>query len=312
LPGQPFGKAALIRVFGSVVMAAGFCAAGLATADDPAAQRRGLLWFTGGHAVVLLAVFSQQFAIWGPGVGERAAEVLLLVVLVLLYLWAFANGEPVRRVLIGIFDEAPANSTAHLRSQYERQMRHAGAQEERNRLARDLHDSIRWPLGFQVEQALLDSGEAEIHVGLVAFEGVQADQIASGERLESSQDFALHVAHGLRELVYGLVPGSGDVAGELVYGSLLRSDYVAGERVHDSLLGGGEVVEGGGSVFVGWHAAVLLGWQPLFSMILELLTACEAIQTGDRLRRRQRAPLEVDSVSGRSATLPPQGRLVGW
>ena len=187
-------------------------------------------------------------------VGSRPAEALSFVVLVLLYLWAFANGEPVRRVLIGIFDEAPANSTAHLRSQYERQIRQAGAQEERNRLARDLHDSIGWPLGFQVEQTLLDSGEAEIHVGLVAFEGVQADQIASGECLESSQDFALHVAHGLRELVYG---------------SLLRSGYVAGEAVHDSLLGGGEVVEGGGSVFVGWRAAVLLGWQPLFSMILE-------------------------------------------
>ena len=124
-------------------MAGGFCAAGLAVMDDPAARRRGLLWFAGGHAVVFLAVVSQRVAIWGPGIGDRVAQSLLFVTLVLLYLWAFANGEPVRRVLIGIFDEAPANSAANLRSQYEQQIRQAGAHEERNRLARDLHDSIK-------------------------------------------------------------------------------------------------------------------------------------------------------------------------
>src|ERR1035441_8446562 len=52
LAGEPFGKAALIRVLGSMMIAAGCCAAGFAAVDDPPSRRRGLFWFAIGHAVI--------------------------------------------------------------------------------------------------------------------------------------------------------------------------------------------------------------------------------------------------------------------
>ena len=55
LAGEPWGKAALIRVLGSIMIAAGCCAAGFAAIDHPPGRRRGLFWFAVGHAVILLA-----------------------------------------------------------------------------------------------------------------------------------------------------------------------------------------------------------------------------------------------------------------
>ena len=143
LAGEPFGKAALIRVLGSIMIAAACCAAGFAAVDDPPGRRRGLFWFAAGHAVILLGVLTQRMAIWGPGLGEKAAELLSVVVFVLFYLWATSEGERVHEVVGGLFWSANPNSTDRLRSQYEQQIREVARQEERNRLARDLHDSIK-------------------------------------------------------------------------------------------------------------------------------------------------------------------------
>jgi len=60
LAGVPFGRAALVRVFGSMWMIAAFSAAALATVDDAQAQHRGLFWFAIGHAVVWLAWISTK------------------------------------------------------------------------------------------------------------------------------------------------------------------------------------------------------------------------------------------------------------
>lgn len=143
LAGEPFGKAALIRVLGSIMIAAGCCAAGFAAIDDPPGRRRGLFWFAAGHAVILLGVLTQQMAIWGPGLGEKAAELLSVVVFVLFYVWTTSEGEFARGVLTSLFWSDNPNSADRLRSQYEQQIREVARQEERNRLARDLHDSIK-------------------------------------------------------------------------------------------------------------------------------------------------------------------------
>jgi hypothetical protein len=60
LAGQPWGKAALIRVAGATIVAAGLCAAGFAKVDDPPSRRRGLLWFAAAHAVVWIIALIQH------------------------------------------------------------------------------------------------------------------------------------------------------------------------------------------------------------------------------------------------------------
>ncbi|MBK5290991.1 MAG: hypothetical protein JJE04_04750 [Acidobacteriia bacterium] len=54
LAGARWGKAAFIRVPGSIVMAAGCCAAGFAFVDHPPARRRVLFWFAAGHTAIWL------------------------------------------------------------------------------------------------------------------------------------------------------------------------------------------------------------------------------------------------------------------
>ncbi len=62
----------------------------------------------------------------------------------LFYLWLTSEGEyTTRRTLLSLFGGAAPASSERLRSQYEQQIREAAKLEERNRLARDLHDSIK-------------------------------------------------------------------------------------------------------------------------------------------------------------------------
>jgi signal transduction histidine kinase len=139
---QPFGRAALVRVFGGILMAVACCAAGLAGTEEPRAQKRGLFWFWLGHMVVFLVVLSQSYAIWGGGVSLTAARVLFAVGFILFSLWTTAEGEKLARP-IGTILGGAAESQEGVRSRYEEQIRAAARQEERNRLARDLHDSIK-------------------------------------------------------------------------------------------------------------------------------------------------------------------------
>jgi signal transduction histidine kinase len=138
-------NAGFVRLLGSMVIAAGCLAAALAGVEDPQARRRGLLWFAAGHAVVFCVVLVQRIAIWDSGLADWVLQLLIVIILVLLYLWFTAEGEFRGRgiTLISLFGSKARPSTERLRSQYEQQIREAAGQEERNRLARDLHDSIK-------------------------------------------------------------------------------------------------------------------------------------------------------------------------
>jgi hypothetical protein len=87
LAGQPWGKAALIRVLGSILVAMGCCAHGFAAVDHPPARRRALFWFASGHGFILLVVLTQRMAIWGPGLADRAAQLLSGMAGVLFYFY---------------------------------------------------------------------------------------------------------------------------------------------------------------------------------------------------------------------------------
>jgi signal transduction histidine kinase len=139
---RDFYGAALIRVFGAILAGAACCAVGLAAVEDPEAQRRGMLWFAIGHAVVAVVVVAQRIAIWGRG-GDSYAQVLTLTTLSLFFLWYASGQKYPPGALTTVFGGSASASAVGLRSRYEQQVREAGAQEERNRLARELHDSIK-------------------------------------------------------------------------------------------------------------------------------------------------------------------------
>jgi signal transduction histidine kinase len=143
LDGETWAKAALVRVFGAILMGVGCAAEGFARVQDPIDRRRALLWFSAGHSIVVGMLLVQQTTVWGHGLGERAGEILGIAAVLLFYSWFTADGEPVPRPLTTLFGSGRPETTVNLRSRYEQQIREAARQEERNRLARDLHDSIK-------------------------------------------------------------------------------------------------------------------------------------------------------------------------
>jgi signal transduction histidine kinase len=183
MPGVPFGRAALLRVFGAMLMGAACFAAGLAAVDEPRAQKQGLFWFAVGHFVVWLVVLSQQYAIWGPGPAEWVVKGLFGATMILFYLWTTADGQPLPSPILTLFGKAP-DAHAQLRSRYEEQIRAAARQEERNRLARDLHDSIKQQI-FVIQTS---AATAQARLGTGSDDTRQAlDQVRDSAREASAE-----------------------------------------------------------------------------------------------------------------------------
>ena len=160
---------ALNRLFGSILIAAACSAAALAEVDDPRTRRQGLFWFAGGHLVVSLVLMTQQ-SLALPG-----SEQLVWVASALFYLGYSSEGMT-QVGLTSVF-AAPGK---RLRSDYEQQIRQSAAQEERTRLARDLHDAVKQQL-FAIQTAA-----ATVQARL------DADPAGAGEALEQ-------VRHSARE-----------------------------------------------------------------------------------------------------------------
>lgn len=156
LPAIPFGKAALLRVMGAVISALGVCAAGFARVDDPIGRRQGLGSLASAHLLLGAMVATQSYVILAllpPVVG--AACFIVGMVLVYLATTAFGAGAGKTRferaaVVLGAAPERP--SMDRLRSAYEQGIREAARQEERARVARDLHDAVKQQL-FVIQTA---------------------------------------------------------------------------------------------------------------------------------------------------------------
>ena len=124
-------------------MADGCFAAALASINDLLSLRRAVKWFLMAHAVVLLVLKLQQVAIWGENDVKYLLSMMLVLATVFGYLWLTAHGEQPGHFHLTTLFTTSETEEAQLTSEYEAQIRKAASQEERNRLARDLHDSIK-------------------------------------------------------------------------------------------------------------------------------------------------------------------------
>jgi signal transduction histidine kinase len=186
----PWLQAAFIRIFGSVVIAAGCCALQFSRVQDQVLCQKGLLWFAAAHAVVMVVLMVQQQAILGNGAVSVALHWLQITVTLLLAFWATASGTNQPAPLMSLFSRRPREATAVLRSRYEQQIREAAAQEERNRLARELHDSIKQQI-FVIQtaaataQARIDSDKSGAREALEQVRGSARAAIAELEAMLS-------------------------------------------------------------------------------------------------------------------------------
>jgi signal transduction histidine kinase len=126
----------------------------MARVDDPVARRRGLALFAAAHATVSFMVQIQRSAVLGAWLPQWVEFVLTLVAFILIFAWwqAYMTQREMPGTLLTLFGNSASSSTQQLRSAYEQQIREAAGQEERHRLARDLHDAIKQEI-FVVQTA---------------------------------------------------------------------------------------------------------------------------------------------------------------
>ncbi len=192
--GGPWLQAAAIRILGSMVVAAGCFGIALARVAEPESRRQGLLWLAIGHGVVAVVVTSQQFAVLDTPWAAAAAGLAWAAAFLLFYAWQSGEDAGGRfGTMVSLFGGSEASSTRRLRSEYERGIRQAAAQEERHRLARDLHDSIKQQLfaihtGAATAQARFDVEPAGARAAI--------DQIRHSAREAMGEMEAM--LHGLR------------------------------------------------------------------------------------------------------------------
>jgi signal transduction histidine kinase len=151
LAGVPHSDWMAARIAGAVLAGAGFLAIAMARSHDDDARRRALGWWAVAHAVVLVGVALQLWAIIGFAHWERGGLVamgfLLGVSTLFAQFWQTADGIPWaglgNQSHPSVLEDLRRPTVRRLRSTYEEKIREAAGQEERHHLARDLHDSVK-------------------------------------------------------------------------------------------------------------------------------------------------------------------------
>jgi signal transduction histidine kinase len=164
LPDSEFSAPWIVRarLGAAVVVALGTCAAALADVDDPVGRRRALIGFAHAHIMMGAMLLIQAIAQWVPTISAGVAWTALITGVVLLYLGITGPGVDLTPPLRPLVTDQAAHShgfvirnrrtIGQLRSEYEEQIRQAARQEERARLARDLHDAVKQQL-FVIQTA---------------------------------------------------------------------------------------------------------------------------------------------------------------
>lgn len=185
LGAESYQQFALVRMFGAMIAAMGCLTFGLAAATDPASQRRGVMWLLIAHVVVGVVLAMQWYAIWQPGpISSVVLGIVTAAAASLFYLLVTMDGDVGRSSfsLTSIFGAKDASPADALQSQYEQQIREAAKQEERNYLARDLHDSVKQQI-FAIHTS---AAAAQAHMGHGELDELEAraalEQVRSSAR----------------------------------------------------------------------------------------------------------------------------------
>lgn len=146
--GLPWGRSAILRTAATIVAAAGGTAAAFATVEEPRSALRALWGFAITHLVGGGMFLGQWIAvlepILPPAIGWAPVTVGLLLLSVAFTIHT-ADPKQTFTAITRLFDESSPH-VERLRSTYETQIAHAARQEERARLARDLHDAVKQQL----------------------------------------------------------------------------------------------------------------------------------------------------------------------
>lgn len=128
---------AFTRLFGAMLFTIGLIAWMLRNLDRPEDRRSAGLAFFLGSLFLLFFALIQQIAIWAKTPGWIAVSLIAMFPLGFGYLLFVEYGFKDYRLL------SSSRDADKLRQKWIGQLREAAAQQERNRLARDLHDSIK-------------------------------------------------------------------------------------------------------------------------------------------------------------------------
>jgi signal transduction histidine kinase len=139
------------RIVGALVAGAGFLAFAMSRVADDDGRRRALGWWAVGHGVVFLGLGLQLWAFTDIDRLDWGVIVLVgwLVGMCLVFadLRMTADGVPFGGLGLkpppSVLDDVRRPDVRRLRSTYEEKIREAASREERHRLARELHDSIK-------------------------------------------------------------------------------------------------------------------------------------------------------------------------
>ena len=131
-------------MYGGALLVGSCAAMAAAQIPDPEARRRAGGWLSLAFGCVLLAMFIAKLP---DGVADTIAiNLVLAFAFVSYYVWRGSVSVTDKPALIGTLFRRPDDVSAPLRSRYEESIRQAAAHEERHRLARDLHDSVKQQL----------------------------------------------------------------------------------------------------------------------------------------------------------------------
>ena len=117
LPAVTSGRASLIWIAGTILIAAGCWAAAFTRVDEPSARRRGLFLFAFAHLFVGLFLFTQWRLIWYPHLSVSIAAVPIVAGAALLACAALAPREA-------------GTDLSRLRTRFEAQIREAARLED--------------------------------------------------------------------------------------------------------------------------------------------------------------------------------------
>jgi signal transduction histidine kinase len=139
------------RLAGAVMVGAGFLAIAMSRVADEDDRRRALGWWACAHGVVFAGVTLQLLVFTDIARLDWGVVVLVAWLFGVCFLfgdlWMTADGIPFGglglRASPSVLGELRRPAAQRLRSTYEEKIREAAGQEERNRLARELHDSIK-------------------------------------------------------------------------------------------------------------------------------------------------------------------------